>query len=197
MKSFARVGVLSALPMFGRKWCIFVCMFATFAGAVLLSRLLVVNPSRTQGPAITGRTPQGVGSLAPGYRGFHRVSRYPLPRTISPEAFTNPRVRIVYAMAGSIRGVLDQLPCYCDCGSALGHGSLLECYVGRHASVCEVCLMEAAFAYEQTTRGETPIQIRAQLDRGAWRGVNLDKECTLFQQMSERARAGPRERVAR
>ncbi len=179
------------------NWYIFACMFATFTGAALLSTLLVVNVGHTQAPAITRGTLHGVGSLAPGYRGFHRVPRYPLPRTISPEAFTNPRVRIVYAMAGRIRGILDQLPCYCDCESALGHGSLLECYVGRHASVCEVCLLEAAFAYEQTTRRETPVQIRAQLDRGAWRGVNLDKECTLFQQMSEQARAGPRERVAR
>ncbi len=107
---------------------------------------------------------------------YHRHSpRGPLPATLPPSQFSDPRVQAVYAMAAKIEKVLYQQPCYCRCDRELGHTSLLSCYIGTHASVCQVCLMEAAFAYQQTKKGQTPAQIRHEIKRGDWRTLNLER----------------------
>ncbi len=101
--------------------------------------------------------------------------RGPLPATLPPSQFTDPRVQAIYAMAAKIEKVLYQQPCYCRCDRELGHTSLLSCYIGTHASICQVCLMEAAFAYHETQRGRTPAQIRREIMQGAWRKINLEQ----------------------
>lgn len=100
--------------------------------------------------------------------------RGPLPATLSPEQFTDPRVKNAYAMAAKVKRVLYQEPCYCYCDKGYGHHSLLDCYVGNHAAECEVCLMEGIYAYQQTQKGKTPGQIRAAIKRGEWKSVNLN-----------------------
>jgi hypothetical protein len=57
----------------------------------------------------------------------------------------------------------------------VGHKSLLDCYVDKHASVCSVCKMEAVYAYQQTKLGKTPAQIREAIIQGKWRDVDLSK----------------------
>lgn len=102
------------------------------------------------------------------------LPKTPLPPTLNPHQFTDPRVQAAYAMAAQIRGVLYQQPCYCGCNTEVGHKSLLDCYAGDHASICETCLMEGVFAYRETKQGKTPGQIRAAIERGEWKTVNLN-----------------------
>lgn len=98
----------------------------------------------------------------------------PLPPTLNPRQFADPRVQAAYAMAAQIRGVLYQQPCYCGCDTEVGHKSLLDCYVGDHASICETCMMEGVFAFRETKAGKTPAQIRAEIEQGKWKSVNLN-----------------------
>lgn len=97
-----------------------------------------------------------------------------LPETLPPSEFRDPRVQAAYAMASKVRGVLYQQPCYCHCDQELGHHSLLDCFAGDHASVCEACMMEGVYAYQQTKAGKTPGQIRAGIERGEWKNINLN-----------------------
>jgi hypothetical protein len=36
-------------------------------------------------------------------------------------------------------------------------------------------MKEAVFSYQQTKKGRTPSQIRAQIERGEWMNVDLEK----------------------
>jgi len=56
---------------------------------------------------------------------------------------------------------------------------LLDCYVSKHASVCDVCIREGLFAYEQTRKGKTPAQIRAAIERGDWQKVDVYQYISL------------------
>lgn len=108
---------------------------------------------------------------------FHAAPpRGRLPATLPARLFaTDPVARRTYAAAARIKSVLYQLPCYCHCDSELGHKSLLDCYVGTHASVCATCKMELAYAYGQTKRGRTAAQIRQGIIGGAWKNVDMTK----------------------
>jgi hypothetical protein len=99
----------------------------------------------------------------------------PLPATMAPSNFENPVIKNAYHLAAKVKKALYQQPCYCHCDRSLGHGSLLDCFVGRHASECDVCLKEGIYTYEQTRKGRTPAEIRAGIERGEWRSVDLEK----------------------
>ncbi|HWG37054.1 MAG TPA: CYCXC family (seleno)protein [Terriglobales bacterium] len=97
-----------------------------------------------------------------------------LPPTLDPKQFQDPRVQAAYAMAAKVRPVLYQQPCYCHCDKEVGHHSLLDCFAGDHASICETCLMEGVYAYRQTEAGKSAGAIRAAIKRGDWKTVNLN-----------------------
>lgn len=97
----------------------------------------------------------------------------PLPATLDPSIFPDVLNQNVYALAAKEKKVLYQQPCYCHCDREVGHKSLLDCYVDKHASVCAVCKMEAVFAYQETRKGKTPAQIRQEIIDGKWRSVDL------------------------
>lgn len=64
--------------------------------------------------------------------------RTPVPRretrpTLEPALFTGKAAE-AYRVAREMPDVLDQLQCYCACGSEYGHVSLLSCYADRHGS---------------------------------------------------------------
>jgi hypothetical protein len=99
----------------------------------------------------------------------------PLPATLDPKLFPGVLNQNIYALAAKVKPVLYQQPCYCHCDREIGHTSLLDCYVDRHASVCSVCKMEAVYAYEQTKLGKTPAQIRDGIIAGKWKEVDLSK----------------------
>jgi hypothetical protein len=107
---------------------------------------------------------------------FHsQVPPGPLPATLDPKTFPSVLVQNAYALAAHVRKVLYQQPCYCHCDRSQGHGSLLDCFAGKHAAECGVCIREGLYSYEQTRKGKTPAQIREGIERGEWQQVDLTK----------------------
>jgi len=98
-----------------------------------------------------------------------------LPDTLDPAQFDDPIVKNSYALAGKVKRVLYQEPCYCHCDRSQGHGSLLDCFASKHGSMCNVCMGEALYSYEQTRAGKTPAQIRAGIQKNEWQKVNAAK----------------------
>jgi len=98
-----------------------------------------------------------------------------LPPTMEPSLFTDKLIFNAYVVAGRVEKVLYQQPCYCHCDRSQGHGSLLDCFVSRHGSGCNICMKEAFYSYEQTRRGKKPEQIREGILRGDWQKVDLAK----------------------
>jgi Protein of unknown function with PCYCGC motif len=102
-----------------------------------------------------------------------------LPPVLAGRQLTGPYFREkwqveVYKEAAQIQGVLYQLPCYCRCDRALGHTSLHSCFEGTHGAICETCAAEEAYAYKMTKRGRTPKQIRAGIERGDYKSIDLN-----------------------
>jgi hypothetical protein len=98
-----------------------------------------------------------------------------LPATLDPAQFSDPSTRNSYAMAARVKKILYQQPCYCLCDRHEGHKSLLDCFVGNHASICGICKKEGIYAYEQARQGKTAAQIRAGIIKGGWYGIDLSK----------------------
>jgi len=98
-----------------------------------------------------------------------------LPPTIEPSMFSEKLIFNAYVVAGRVKKVLYQQPCYCHCDRHSGHASLLDCFIGRHGSECDICQKEVFYSYEQTHRGKTSAQIRAGIIRGDWQKVELAK----------------------
>lgn len=98
-----------------------------------------------------------------------------LPETLEPSQFTNVVVQNAYSLATRVKKILYQQPCYCHCDRSQGHSSLLDCFAGKHASVCEICIREGLYSYEQSHKGKTAAQIRAGIERGEWRDVDVSK----------------------
>lgn len=98
-----------------------------------------------------------------------------LPDTLDPMKFPDAITQNAYAMAAKVRPVLYQQPCYCHCDKELGHGSLLDCFTGMHAAVCNVCKWEGIYAYNETKKKKTPAQIREGILKGEWKKVDLTK----------------------
>jgi hypothetical protein len=98
-----------------------------------------------------------------------------LPETLDPKQFSDVRTQKIYAMAGKVKPVLYQQPCYCRCDREVGHTSLLDCFGDNHGSICDVCKKEAVYSYQQTKLGKTPAEIREGIMAGKWKQVDLAK----------------------
>jgi hypothetical protein len=94
---------------------------------------------------------------------------------MGPSLFENVVVQNAYAVAARIRKVLYQQPCYCYCDRSQGHGSLLDCFASRHGAGCDVCVRENLYAYEQTRKGKSALQIRSGIENGEWKQLDLSK----------------------
>ncbi|MCZ7356355.1 MAG: PCYCGC motif-containing lipoprotein [Candidatus Methanoperedens sp.] len=93
-------------------------------------------------------------------------------------AYTNPITLKAYKYATEHPEILEQIPCYCGCGS---HGSeasdyrphrfLRDCYINdnwqydEHASFCDVCVGEATKVQEYLAEGKTLTEARALIDQ--------------------------------
>jgi hypothetical protein len=104
----------------------------------------------------------------------------PLPPVLSGDQltgiyFTHAYQVTAYRIAAAIPAGLHQQPCYCHSDRALRHNSLHSCFEGTHGATCSTCMKEAIYAYEQTKKGRTPVQIRAGIERGEWQDVDLEK----------------------
>jgi hypothetical protein len=107
---------------------------------------------------------------------FHNsVPKGQLPATLSASLFADPIAQNAYSVAARIKKILYQEPCYCHCDRSQGHGSLLDCYVSKHAAVCGICEREDFYSYEQSRKGKTGAQIREGIERGDWQGVDMTK----------------------
>ena len=148
------------------------------SGGLILSSLALAFAVVPQRAASRLAAAQGVaqsGSEEP-VPAFHsEVPQSPLPATMSPALFTNIVIQNAYTAAARIKKVLYQQPCYCHCDRSQGHGSLLDCFVSKHASGCEICVREGFYAYEQAHKGRSSAQIRDGIERGEWRQVDLSK----------------------
>ena len=112
---------------------------------------------------------------------FHsQAPQGPLPATMDPALFPNIVVQNAYAVAARVKKVLYQQPCYCHCDRSQGHGSLLDCFASKHASICEICVREGFYAYEQSRKGKTSAQIRDGIEHGDWQQVDLSKYQTAL-----------------
>ena len=121
----------------------------------------------------SSRAPQDPPADVPAYHS--QPPQGPLPSTMDPQEFPDPVVKNAYAAAASVRKALYQQPCYCHCDRSQGHESLLDCFASKHGSGCGTCMLEAFYTYEQTRKGRTPSQIRAGIERGDWKTVDLNK----------------------
>jgi len=75
-----------------------------------------------------------------------------------------PRVREVYREAADVPVVLDGLYCHCRCSQHSGHYSLRDCFATDHAAYCDICLSEAAMAFQMTKTGKSLRAIRHAID---------------------------------
>lgn len=107
---------------------------------------------------------------------FHsELPKGPLPPAMDPSSFSDVLVQNAYALAAKVRKLLYQQPCYCRCDKHEGHGSLLDCFAGTHASVCDTCIREGLYTYEQSRKGKTAAQIRDGIEHGEYKNVDLAK----------------------
>jgi hypothetical protein len=100
----------------------------------------------------------------------------PLPATMSPDEFSgNAAAQNAYSIAAKIKKTLYQEPCYCHCDRSQGHGSLLDCFVSKHGSGCNICMYEDFYTNEQLHAGKTAAQIREGIIRGDWQSIDAKK----------------------
>jgi len=98
-----------------------------------------------------------------------------LPATLDPAQFRDAITQNAYAMAAKVKRDLYQQPCYCHCDKELGHASLLDCYTGTHAAVCNVCKWEGIYVYNEAAKKKSAAQIREGILKGEWKKVDLTK----------------------
>ena len=147
-----------------REWMLGLALFAAAILVVLLpsdsplNAKLTATHSEEPVPAYHTQPPTGT-----------------LPETIDPEQFENPVIKNAYALSAKVKKVLYQQPCYCHCDRGHGHNSLLDCFTSKHGSMCNICLGEALYSYEQTRKGKTAAQIRDGIIKGEWQSVDASK----------------------
>jgi len=83
-----------------------------------------------------------------------------------------------YELAAKIPAVLHQQPCYCYC-DRMGHKSLRSCFENVHGAQCDICLKELYYAYTETKKGKTAVQIRRGIIRGEWKQMDLQAAASI------------------
>lgn len=91
------------------------------------------------------------------------------------ENFQHPAMKKAYIAAAKASKVIYQLPCYCYCDRNHGHTSLHSCFESEHGANCSTCMQEALFAEQETRKGKTAAQIRAEIMRGDYKKIDLVK----------------------
>ncbi len=156
--------------MRSRKSIVFVM---AVLGLLALAAVPQPGASRLSADFGAAGTAQGADESVPAFHS--EVPKGPLPATMDPEQFSDPVVRNAYTSAAKVKKVLYQQPCYCHCDRSQGHGSLLDCFVSKHAAGCNVCTKEEFYSSEQAHKGKTGAQIRDGIEKGEWQQVDLSK----------------------
>jgi hypothetical protein len=118
--------------------------------------------------------PQGV----PAYNSTPLAKGATLPHILAGkeiENFQYPVMKKAYLAAARVPRVLHQLPCYCYCDRNHGHKSLHTCFESEHGANCSTCMKEAFFAEQETKKGKTAAQIRAEIIHGDYEKIDLVK----------------------
>ena len=149
----------------------FAVLLLTLAGGLLI----VPQFAASSGAQMSGMNQGGQAAEEPTPAFHAKPPQDALPPTLAPSLFSNVQTSNAYLVASRIKKVLYQEPCYCHCDRSQGHGSLLDCYVSRHATGCDICQREDFYAYEQTRKGKSPAQIRDGILRGEWQTVDTTK----------------------
>ena len=154
-----------------------VATYLTGCALIGLSAVLLVLPQfAATRPSHSAQSANNAAANTEPVPAFHaQPATGDLPPTMEASLYTDKLVFNAYAVAGRVKKVLYQQPCYCHCDRSNGHGSLLDCFVSRHGAGCDICQKEAFYSYEQTRRGKTPTQIRDGIIRGDWQKVDLAK----------------------
>jgi len=129
---------------------------------------------------LTTAANNGVAQDIPQPPPYHdKVPAKPLPKVLDPARLEDPAIRKVYELAGLIREVLYQQPCYCYCNRSLGHSSLLDCFAGPHGTICLTCRQEAVYCYLGKQHGKTAAEIRAGIMKGEWHDIEDDSVSSI------------------
>ncbi len=83
---------------------------------------------------------------------------------LSPALFVGRTAR-AYEAAKKYPELMDKVWCYCGCVRNSGHRSLKTCFINKHASYCDVCMLEALEAKKLYEEGYTVAQIRKTIHR--------------------------------
>lgn len=84
-------------------------------------------------------------------------------------------MKVIYSAAAQHQEVLEQIPCYCGCGTSAGHRSSYQCFVHEvnedgsiewddHGTRCGVCLEIAATSVIEYSKGKSVKEIRDLID---------------------------------
>src|ERR1700720_893670 len=145
-------------------------VLAAAAGGLVFPEFAASPAKQMPGMAAGAASPEAPAAAFPA-----AAPRDALPPTMEASIFTDIQTFNAYVVAGRTKKVLYQQPCYCHCDRSQGHGSLLDCFVSRHGSGCDICQKEVFYSYEQTRKGKTPAQIRDGIIHGEWQKVDTTK----------------------
>jgi len=110
-------------------------------------------------------------SAATDASGLHMMPRDQLPAEVQSAPVS---VRTAYQFAAANPDVMQQIPCYCGCGS-IGHTSNFSCYVSHvdpkgaitfdnHALGCSICVDITQDVMRLLREGKSVPEIRAYVD---------------------------------
>jgi hypothetical protein len=94
-------------------------------------------------------------------------------KQLADQGLILPAQKEAYKAAARASSVVYQMPCYCYCDRNHGHQSLRSCFEGTHGANCGTCMQEALYSYRQSKRGWTVKQIRAGIERGDFKMIDL------------------------
>ncbi len=147
------------------------------SGAILfgfaLGLVLVPQQAASESPQSADSPRSAAGEPVPAFHS--QAPQGELPATMDPQLFTDPVVQNAYAVAAKIKKTLYQQPCYCHCDRSQGHTSLLDCFASKHGSGCGTCIYEDFYAFEQSSKRKSAMQIRAGIIKGEWKSVDATK----------------------
>lgn len=101
--------------------------------------------------------------------------------TLDPKQFgDDPPTFVAYTLAGRIRKVLYQEPCFCPCHKEQHHQSLLDCFAGEHGISCYLCKQELVYCYDQARLGKNVREIRLGLLNQEWNKIDVKAYASKF-----------------
>ena len=146
----------------------------------LLAIICVITFTTAQWATQKPAAPAAGNAPAPAFHATPPPKGEVLPAILTEQQLANagvtePVVKYAYKAAAKAPRVMYQQPCYCYCDRNHGHKSLHTCFESEHGANCSTCMQEALFAEQETKKGKTPAQIRAEIIHGDYKKIDLAK----------------------